>query len=131
MELDKEPGVDRSQLQDIIRKQTQSENKALVNEINKLHKKLAQLESSKKAPRGPSSPGASTQKQVTRATKKHAPKTQLRNQKSGTGPSNPRKNGRAGGSDNASRRNSGNKTGNAGSNRTQRNGTRSKTRKSK
>ena len=132
MELDREPGVDRSQLQDIIKKQTQSENKALVREIKKLSQKLAQLESSKKTMRGPTTPGASPQKQVrkTHSSKQHT-QNRNRNRNAGHSLSTTQVNAGAGGSNNASRGNNGKKTNKRGTNHTQGNGTRSKTKRSK
>lgn len=132
MDLDREPSVDRSQLQDLIRKQTQSENKVLVREISKLHKKLAQLESSKNSKRGPIPPGASPQKQIRKPNQKTTQRQQNLTQKNGkNGTSHPKKNARAEGSDNGSRRRNSRNLNNAGSNRTQRNGRRSKTKNGK
>jgi hypothetical protein len=64
MELDREPAVDHSQLQSLIRKHTKAETKTLTQELTKLQQKLKSIES-KNTQRGPSShPGTSSTKQV-------------------------------------------------------------------
>ena len=63
MELDKEPSLDRSQLQDLVRKHAQAENKSLVKEIEKLRQQI-QLLKPKNAERGRSPVSASAQKEM-------------------------------------------------------------------
>jgi hypothetical protein len=75
MELDREPSLDHSQLQDLIRRQTKAENKLVLNEISKLQKQLQKLET-KKSQRGRSPLGASTQKEIKNPSVPHSPSRQ-------------------------------------------------------
>lgn len=64
MDLDKEPSLDKSQLQDLIRKHAKAENQLLVKEISKLQKQLQKLDS-KNSQRGHNpGHGASNQKEI-------------------------------------------------------------------
>ena len=63
MELDREPSLDRSQLQDLVRKHAQAENKSLVKEIEKLRQQI-QLLKPKNAERGRSPVSTSAQKEM-------------------------------------------------------------------
>jgi hypothetical protein len=106
MELDREPAIDRSQLQSLIKKHTQAETKNLSQEVMKLQQKLKNLES-KNSRRGPSPrPGASSTKKVrTPPTKQQKNNKQRSNQRTSSvkkDASDP-----AGESNNASTRNKG------------------------
>ena len=72
MELDQEPSLDRSQLQDLVRKHAKAENKVLTQEIAKLQKQLKNMQSKNsqrgRSPRG----GASSQKEIKQSTRQHA-----------------------------------------------------------
>jgi hypothetical protein len=69
MELDREPSLDRSQLQDLVRKHAQAENKSLVKEIEKLRQQIKKLES-KNIERGQHILGASSQKEMKTSPRK-------------------------------------------------------------
>jgi hypothetical protein len=72
MELDREPSLDQSQLQDLIRRQAKVENKALVQEIAKLQKQMKNLQS-KNSQRGRSPQGgASSQKEIKQSVQKNS-----------------------------------------------------------
>lgn len=75
MELDREPSLEHSQIQDLIRRQTKAENKLVLNEISKLQKQLQKLET-KKSQRGRSPLGASTQKEIKNSSVPHSPSRQ-------------------------------------------------------
>ena len=64
MDLDREPFLDRSQLQDLVRKHAQAENKSLIKEIEKLRLQVQKLQP-KNSGRGRSPASASTQKEMT------------------------------------------------------------------
>jgi cell division protein FtsB len=79
MELDREPSLDRSQLQDLIKKQAQAENKSLVKEIEKLRQQIDNMKS-KNNQRGQNHLGASSQKEMNTSSKKNQNNSQSRRQ---------------------------------------------------
>jgi hypothetical protein len=79
MELDREPTLDRSQLQDLVRKHAQAENKSLVKEIDKLRQQVKHLESKNKE-RGRNSLGASSQKEMKTPSRRNRHNSQKQQQ---------------------------------------------------
>jgi hypothetical protein len=72
MDLDREPALDKSQLQDLIRKHAKAENQLLVKEISKLQLQLKKLDS-KNSQRGRSPHrGASNQKEIKQSSHQHS-----------------------------------------------------------
>ena len=82
LELDTEPGADRKQLKDLVRKQAKEENKAMQREIDKLSNKLKALES-KNTERGQKTSGASKKKQIQQQKQKSSQSQKEKTKKKG------------------------------------------------
>jgi hypothetical protein len=121
MELDREPNLDRSQLQDLVKKHAQAENKLLVKELNKLRQQIQQL-TSKNTERGHSPVRASNQKEMKTQSTRKAQKNTSRKQQLTQ---------QAEGADNDTRKNSTKQKKTKDKKNTRKTGTKSKTGKNK
>jgi len=124
MDLDREPSLDRSQLQDLVRKHAQAENKSLAKEIEKLRQQVQNLKS-KNIQRGRSPVSASSQKEMKTSSSRQQQRRNSRKQPVAE------KAEKADDANNDTRRNSSKQKKTKDKKNTGRNGTKSKTRRNK